>query len=81
MVLITHRLLLPRIKRMQDRLSAISDDASAQSTKIAMERHTIRLHNQQSHEMNKITTIRSEHPPLAWRADLINEVGFVLMEL
>ncbi len=80
-VLITHRLLLPRIKRMQDRLSAISDDASAQSTKIAMERHTIRLHNQQSHEMNKITTIRSEHPPLAWRADLINEVGFVLMEL
>jgi len=80
-VLMTHRLLLPRIKIMQDRLSAITEQTTAQTTKIAMEHHTIRLHNQQSYELGLLQNIWAPHPSLAWKADLVNEIAFLVMEM
>lgn len=80
-VLMTHRFLLPRIKVMQDRLSAITEASTAQTTKIAMEYHTIRLHNKQDYELGLLDKIWSPHPSLAWKTDLVNETAFVVMEL
>jgi hypothetical protein len=46
-VLFFHHILLPSIKVKQDQLSQIVDDANIQTTKIAMEYHTIRLHTKE----------------------------------
>jgi ABC-type multidrug transport system fused ATPase/permease subunit len=80
-VLAIHRFLLPRIKVMQDRLSEITEASTAQTTKIAMEYHIIRLHNKQDHELGLLDKMWSSHPSLAWKTDLINETAFVVMEI